>query len=98
GGRLLAQGSGLKFSLSWDGKSWFDAGPELERFFPPDGAARYEYRLRCELPAGAWLQSLKIVNDIQMSPFALPAMSVGDNRFVYTDDSPGAPKVRITHA
>src|SRR5438067_12274291 len=97
GGRVEAEGSGEKFSLSWDGKSWTEAGPDLGKFFPPDGPARYEYRLRCELGAGARLKRLGIVSDLQMAPLALPAMSVGDNRFVYTDQCPGGRKVRITH-
>jgi hypothetical protein len=97
GGRLETEGSGAKFSLSWDGKSWLEAGPDLDKFFPPAGPARYEYRLRCELDAGAHLKSLGIVNDLQMAPLALPGMSVGDSRFVYTDQSPGARQVRITH-
>jgi hypothetical protein len=97
GGRLEVEGSGTKFALSWDGKSWMEAGPDLDGFFPPGGPARYEYRLRCELTAGARLKRLGIVNDLQMAPLALPAMSVGENRFVYTDQSPGGRKVRITH-
>ncbi len=97
GGGLEAEGSGAKFSLSWDGKSWMEAGHDLARFFPPDGPARYEYRLRCELGAGARLKRLGIVNDLQMAPLALPAMAVGDNRFVYSDQSPGGRTVRITH-
>jgi hypothetical protein len=97
GGHLDVEGSGAKFSLSWDGKSWTDAGPDLAKFFPPEGKARYEYRLRCELGAGASLKRLGIVNDVQMAPLALPAMSVGDNQFVYTDQSPEGRKVRITH-
>jgi hypothetical protein len=97
GGRLETEGRGAKFSLSWDGKSWLKAGPDLDKFFPPEGPARYEYRLRCELDAGAHLRHLGIVNDIQMAPLALPAMSVGDNQFVYTDQSPGKRQVRITH-
>jgi hypothetical protein len=97
GGRLEMEGSGAKFSLSWDGKSWTEAGPDLGRFFPSDGPARYEYRLRCELGAGARLRRLGIVNDLQMAPLALPAMVVGENPFVYTDQSPGERKVRITH-
>jgi hypothetical protein len=97
GGRLETQGSGAKFSLSWDGKSWLEAGPDLDKFFPPAGLARYEYRLRCELNAGARLERLSIVNDIQMAPLALPAMSVGDNQFVYTDQTPLERQVRITH-
>ena len=43
------------------------------------------------------LKRLGIVNDLQMAPLTLPAMSVGDNKFVYTDKSPGGRKVRITH-
>jgi hypothetical protein len=97
GGRLEAEASGAKFSLSWDGKSWHDAGTELGKFFAPDGPARYTYQLRCELAAGARLRRLGIVNDIQMAPLVLPAMSLGDNRFVYTDQSPGERQVRITH-
>ena len=97
GGKLDVEGSGAKFSLSWDGKTWLEAGPNLDPFFPPVGPARYEYRLRCELAAGARLKRLNIVNDLQMAPLALPAMSVGDNQFVYTDQTPGARKVRITH-
>ena len=97
GGRLAVEGRGAKFSLSWDGKSWTKAEPDLGKFFPPDGPARYEYRLRCELDAGARLERLGIVNDLQMAPLALPAMSVGENRFVYTDQSPAGRKVRITH-
>jgi hypothetical protein len=97
GGRLETEGSGAKFALSWDGKSWLEAGPNLDKFFPPAGPARFGYRLRCELGAGAHLRHLGIVNDIQMAPQALPAMSVGDNRFIYTDQSPGGRRVRITH-
>jgi hypothetical protein len=98
GGRLEVEGSGAKFALSWDGKSWVETGPDLGQFFPPDGPARYAYQLRCELGAGARLERLGIVNDLQMAPLALPAMAVGANPFVYTDQSPGGRKVRITHA
>ncbi len=97
GGRLEVEGSGVKFSLSWDGKSWTDAGPDLETFFPPSGPARYEYRLRCELGAGARLKRLSIINDLQMAPLALPGMGVGENEFLYSDDCPGERNVRITH-
>jgi hypothetical protein len=113
GGRLETEGRGAKFSVSWDGKAWTTVGPEhtprspaevgersvvdLGKFFPPHGPARYQYRLRCELGAGARLKGLAIVNDLQMAPLSLPAMSVGENQFVYTDESPGGRKVRITH-
>jgi hypothetical protein len=97
GGRLDMEGSGVKFSLSWDGKSWMEARANLDSFFAPAGPARYQYWLRCELEAGARLKRLGIINDLQMAPLALPAMAIGDNQFVYTDQSPGGRKVRITH-
>jgi hypothetical protein len=97
GGRLEVEGSGAKFSLSWDGKSWMEAGTNLDTFFPPNGPAHYEFRLRCELDAGARLKRLGIVNDLQMAPLALPAMSVGENKFVYTDQTPAERKIKITH-
>jgi hypothetical protein len=97
GGKIETEGKGAKFSLSFDGKSWQEAGLDLDKFFPPDGPARYEYRLRCELGAAARLKRLGIVNDIQMAPLSLPGMSVGDNQFVYTDQSPGERQARITH-
>jgi hypothetical protein len=97
GARLEVEGTGAKFAVSWDGKSWTEGGTDLDKFFPPGGPARYEYRLRCELPAGARIKRLGIVNDLQMAPLALPAMTVGENKFVYTDQCPGERKVRITH-
>jgi hypothetical protein len=97
GGRLEVEGSGAKWSLSWDGKSWTETGEDLDKLFPPGGPARYEYRLRCELGAGAHLKRLGIINDLQMAPLALPAMSIGDNKFVYTDQSPVERKLQITH-
>src|SRR5262245_3021909 len=97
GGRLEVEGTGAKFSLSWDGKTWMETGPDLDKFFPPSGPARYEYRLRCELGADGRLARLGIVNDLQMAPLALPTMALGENKFVYTDQSPGQRKVRITH-
>src|SRR5262249_46539767 len=74
-----------------------EAGPDLDKFFPPAGAARYEYRLRCELAGEARLKRLGIINDIQMAPQAMPGMSIGDNKFVYTDQSAGERRLRITH-
>src|SRR5262249_40377926 len=105
GGRLEVEGSGAKWSLSWDGKSWTAAGSDLDKLFPPYGPARYEYHLRCELGAGDHLRRLGIVNDLQMAPLALPAMAIGENKFIYTDQSAvvarspdrATTRVRITH-
>jgi hypothetical protein len=97
GGRLEVLGEGAKFAISWDGKTWKEVGVNLDELFSRDGPARYEYQLRCELPAGGNLKRLAIVNDLQMAPLALPGMTVGDNNFSYSDESTGARHVRITH-
>jgi hypothetical protein len=97
GGRLEVEGAGAKFALSWDGTSWQEVGANLDALFPVAGPARYEYRLRCELPEGARLRRLAVVNDLQMAPLALPGMVIGENRFTYTDQSPGPRRVRLTH-
>jgi hypothetical protein len=97
GGRLEVEGVGVMFSLSWDGTAWQEVGTDLDALFPATGPARYEYRLRCELPEGARLQRLAIVNDLQMAPLALPGMVVGENHFTYTDQSTGSRRVRLTH-
>jgi hypothetical protein len=97
GGRLEVEGEGAKFSACLDGTSWQEAGEDLNTLFPANGPARYAYRLRCELPPGARLLRLAVVNDLQMAPLALPGMVVGDNSFTYTDQSTGPRRVRLTH-
>ncbi len=97
GGRLEVGGRGVTFSLSWDGETWEEVGEDLDAQFPREGPARYRYLLRCELSGAARLKRLRITNDLQMAPLALPAMRIGENRFTYTDESPGERAVRITH-
>jgi hypothetical protein len=97
GGRLEADGSGARFALSWDGETWHEIDGSLDRLFPPEGPARYRYLLKCELPRGARLRHLRVKNDLQMAPLALPGMGIGTNTFVYTDESRGGRRVRITH-
>ncbi len=97
GGRIEAEGSGMKFFISQDGKTWQPAGTNLDPFFPIVGAPSYRYQLKCQLPAGAHLKKLAIINDLQMAPMALPEMGVGENVFTYSDQTPAQRKVRITH-
>jgi hypothetical protein len=97
GGALEVEGSGVRFLVSWDGAAWHEAGRDLDPLFPSKGPARYEYRLKCEIPAGARLRRLAIRNDLQMAPLSLPGMVVGENRFTYTDRSPHGREVRVTH-
>lgn len=102
GGRLETEGSGAKFAVSSDGTKWTDiAGSTFDEFFPLEGNPYYQYQLRCEFPAGANLQRLAVINDLQMALLALPEMTIGENSFTYTDKSSGEAgltrKVRITH-
>jgi hypothetical protein len=66
----------------------------LDLFFPPGGKARYRYWLKFE-PAGA-VESLRIENILQMAPLSLPALTVGENRIAYSDDSAAPRKVRVS--
>src|SRR5581483_7261436 len=68
GGRLEAEGNGMRFQISWDGKTWQEVDRNLDDLFPSDGPARYRYHLKCELPPSGHLRRLAIVNDLQMAP------------------------------
>jgi hypothetical protein len=94
GGKLEVRG-GSKVFISFDQKKWEPlASGDLDAQFPPEGSPRYRYWLKFE-PADA-LQSLRVQNVLQMAPLSLPALSVGDNRIVYTDESSGGRKVRVS--
>ena len=106
GGRIAPAGSGYSFSFSLDNKAWKPIeGTNLDPHFPTIRAKFsdtsfppcYQYYLKCELPNGGQLTSLSIENDIQMSALVMPGMVVGQNAFLYTDETSGDRKVRITH-
>ncbi len=97
GGKLKTEGTGTRFEISVDGKTWKAVETDLDPSFPPSGPALYSYRLRAVLSGEARLRRLELLNDLQMAPLSLPEMVVGENRFVYTDASPGARSVRLTH-
>lgn len=98
GGRIEAEGKGVRFFLCQDGKRWQElSGGNLDRYFATVGPPYYEYQVKCELGAGASLKQVAIINDLQMTPLALPEMAVGENRFTYSDETPGTRSVRIKH-
>lgn len=76
---------------------------DLDEYFPAAGPARYGYLLKIDAKSSAerptiCLKGLHVKSKLQMARLALPGVSLGDNRFVYSDESPGALNVRITHA
>jgi hypothetical protein len=97
GGRLEIEGTGAKFAISWDGKTWEECTADLDRHLLPQQTPRYAYHLRCQLSGDARLKRLGIVNDVQMAPLSLPGMEIGKNAFVYSDQSSGERSLRITH-
>ena len=98
GGHLETEASGARFAVSSDGKQWTDiAGSNFDKFFPLGGNPYYQYQLRCELPAGAKLKRLAVINDLQMALLALPEMTVGENSFTYTDNRPASGTERADH-
>ncbi len=98
GGRIEADGKGARFFFCQDGKRWQEVPDnKLAKFFSIVGPPCYEYQVKCELGAGASLEAVAIINDVQMAPLALPEMALGENRFTYSDQTPGTRSVRITH-
>jgi hypothetical protein len=76
---------------------------DLDEFFHPADPARYEYLLRFDLVSHAkepavCLKGFYLSSTLQMAQLALPALSLGDNSFTYTDESGPGRKVKITHA
>jgi len=98
GGRFEVEGRGAKFGLSKDGEKWTDVtNGILDYQFPSEWGPFHEYLLRCTLDGDARLKGLKIISDVQTAPLGMPGLVVGENSFVYTDESPSERKVRITH-
>ena len=95
GGKLDVRGDARVF-ISFDGKKWKPVtGNDFDSHFPRSDKARYRYWLKFE-PAGA-VQSLRVENLLQMAPLSLPALTVGENRVAYSDDSTGSRQVRVSY-
>ena len=110
GGDLAASGRGCAFEIGFiNPKDWKPAYSALGTLAEFDGKFRgrtemsNEYWIKCTLTGNASLRGLKIRNDIQMAPLAMPSMTVGNNTFTYlehTDDRTGKSAARhllITH-
>jgi hypothetical protein len=76
---------------------------DLDEFFPRTAAARYNYLLRFDLTSpgpqpDVCLKSFYLRSTLQMARLAMPGVTLGDNEFVYTDQSAPERKVKITHS
>ncbi len=63
----------------------------------PRQEAWYAYRLRLR-GSGGGIASLEIESDLQMAPLSLPALELGANEILYTDETDGPRRVRLEHA
>jgi hypothetical protein len=95
------------------GKTWRKAGAsyqgdygrwllDLNALFPPADDARYAYLLRLDLKSDAedpvmCLKGFHLQSTLQMAELSLPGVALGENSFLYTDETGGAGKVGITH-
>jgi hypothetical protein len=75
---------------------------DLEEYFPTAGPARYGYLLKIDAKSAAerptvCLKGLNVKSTLQMARLALPGVSLGENQFLYTDETPATRNVRITH-
>jgi len=112
GGSLTASGDGYAFAIGFqDAKDWrkteyrpLTTLTEFGNAFAGRTVMGNEYCLKCTLTGRARLSGVRIQNDIQMAPLAMPSMAVGDNAFTYlehTDNQSGANTarhLRITHS
>jgi hypothetical protein len=96
-----------------EGKTWKDMQTsfasdydrmyvDLNPFFPQTDPARYQYTLRFTLTSPSdkpevVLKGFTLHSTLEMAPLAMPGVVLGENHFTFTDDSPSATKVRITH-
>jgi hypothetical protein len=96
-----------------DGKTWEDVQTsfasdydrmyvDLNPFFRQTDPARYQYILRFTLTSPSdkpevALKDFVLHSTLEMAPLAMPGVVLGVNHFTFTDDSPTATKVRITH-
>lgn len=85
---------------SWDSdfsRMYIDLNP----FFPQTDPARYRYILRFTLTSPeadpqVALKGFRLESTLQMAQLAMPEMVLGENKFIYTDDTRGPQQVKIT--
>jgi hypothetical protein len=69
---------------------------------PFSTTAKYAYWVKFEFESASsatsvGLNSLRLETDVQMAPLSLPALELGLNTVVYSDETAGPHQVRITH-
>ncbi len=87
--KALGYGEGGVYSYT--AGFWFSCPPDsipYEKNYQPPVHDR---------PVQAGIEEFTLTTDIQVAPKSVPALSLGRNTVVYTDETPGAHRVKITH-
>lgn len=102
--RLLLSFDGQKWQKLWAAEQTgrFEASIDLNPQFPPEGPPRYRYWVRFAFratrePTDLGLEEVAFTNLLQMAPLSLPALELGDNTILYTDETAAPHVVRVTH-
>jgi hypothetical protein len=104
----LGEDATAQWRYSADGETWTSvasAGESdreeltacLDEVLSPRGKPTYGFRLQLSLGGQAAAREVVFDHDIQTATLNLPELTVGENHVVYSDDSPGERKVRVTH-
>ena len=97
-----------EWRYSTDGKTWTSIASEakaetkeltasLDEIVSPRRQPTYVFWLQLSLRGQVAAREIVFEHDIQTAALALPELTVGENRIVYTDGSTGDRKVRVTH-
>ncbi len=76
---------------------------DIDSLFPLGSPARYAYLVRFDLVSEipgkeVCLRGFRLHSTLQTARLALPGVSLGPNRFIYTDEGPAGRELKITHA
>ncbi len=103
----LGPQAGAEWRYSTDGKNWTTAATAdetksalvaaLDDLISPRNSPTYGFLLQLHMRGPVSVADVSFEHDIQTSALGLPELTVGENRVVYADDSPGERRVRITH-
>jgi hypothetical protein len=100
--------AGAEWRFSTDGRQWTTVSPAgdgaknaliatLDELVSPRKQPTYSFLLQLHLRGQVSVGNIAFDHDIQHSALGVPELTVGENRVVYTDESPDARHVRITH-
>ncbi len=99
GGRLELDADQVNVFFSLDKKIWIQMKTEdFDKLLSTEAKDPiYKYYLKFEFKKGSQIRKLRIINDLQMAPLAMPSLKVGMNKLKYKDESESPSYVRIMH-